>query len=226
MILSPRFHDMNSAQHCIPGRPPVAGWRLADNTVGGITASAVAMTSFPVRGALPAIIAASFLAAIPQALSQGRTIDLRGCPLDTVTFIDPWAGGEFRVEAVGTNYVYLCGPELREEPSAREDCIGPYGELVLKGSLTKYEGEAPRPLFAVWTVSKSLPCCGWYVSGRDEARFLASLTNFRWLAEDEVPKLGELPFASIDSQSPVSNDDFAAIFGNPKMAMMCELPPW
>lgn len=184
-----------------------------------------AMPRFPVRAALPATIAASFLAATPQALSQGRTIDLRGCPLNTVTFIDPGAGGEFKVERVGTDYIYLCSSGPREQPVQGEECMGPYCELVLKGMNRKYGGDDAHPLFAVWTVSKAAPCCGWYVTYGDDIRVLGELKNFRWLGEEEIPKLRDLPFASIDSDELISNDDFDAIFGNPKVAMMCELPP-
>ena len=76
--------------------------------------------------------AAALLAAL--ACSTGAAgagvIDIRDCPLDTLVFVDPWAGGSFTVKRVGTNYSWLC-QEGFQPPDAM--CQGPYGDLVLEG---------------------------------------------------------------------------------------------
>ncbi len=54
--------------------------------------------------------------AFVTAASAGEMLDMRKCPLDTVVFLDPWAGETFAVKRVGTNYVYRCEGGLKKTP--------------------------------------------------------------------------------------------------------------
>lgn len=157
-----------------------------------------------------------------QETAQGRIFDMRQCPLDTITFVDPWAGGDFAVTEVGTNYSYLCRSGWQPHAPAGEECSGPYGELILKGTLRQYAGSESQTAFAVWNVIKGAPCCWWEAFPADAEQSLSSGENFEWLEKGNMPTLGEFGFASIDGDS-TSNEAFSSLFGNPMMAMLCEL---
>src|SRR3712207_2422839 len=98
----------------------------------------------------------------------GPVINVRECPLNTITFIDPWADGEFHVTRVGTDYQYLCVSGWTARPPEGEQCQGPYGDLVFEGTLRKYEGSEPETVYAVWHRIKGVPCCGWSVLDREK----------------------------------------------------------
>ena len=69
----------------------------------------------------------------PNLLAQAQTIDIRDCPLDTVVFVDPWAGGSFQVKRVGTKYNWLCEEgfappdEIRRRVRSIIQAAGPRG---------------------------------------------------------------------------------------------------
>lgn len=154
---------------------------------------------------------ATAMSAMPSA--QAQTIDVRDCPLDTVVFVDPWAGGSFEVKRVGTNYNWLC-----EEGFAPPDemCQGPYGDLVLEG---EHRGDAdaePEHKTAIYSIIKGVPCCDWSVEdGRPD---LTENEGFKWLDAGDMPKLRDQPFLSIESE-------YAEDFGNSYFAAACALHP-
>jgi len=72
--------------------------------------------------------------ALTHASQAGQVINMRQCPLDALTFVDPVAGAEFTVTRVGTNSHYLCDSGPTDIPPADEQCSGPFGDLVLQGN--------------------------------------------------------------------------------------------
>jgi hypothetical protein len=139
------------------------------------------------------------------------TIDLRDCPLDTVVFIDPWAGQIFKVKRVGTDYSYICEDGFKP-PS--EMCRGPFGDLVLEGERSYSEDSPGETMYATWSVIAGVPCCDWYVHKPEEMKFVG---GFKWLEPKDVPLLREQPWLSIDSVN------FGSDFGNPLFAVSCTM---
>lgn len=157
--------------------------------------------------------AIALLAALAAGLGSAaaQPIDVRDCPLDTVVFVDPWAGASFTVKKVGTDYNFICQDGF-EPPD--EMCSGPFGYLVLEGEHRPDRNAAPEVKTAVYSVIKAAPCCDWSVeTGRT---VILENENFKWLAEAEVPRLRDLPFLSIESQ-------YGEDFGNPYFAAACTL---
>jgi hypothetical protein len=153
------------------------------------------------------VVAASFLAI---SHSFAAEVDLRKCPLDTVVFVDPWAGGTFTVSRVGTDREYVC-EDGATPPS--DLCRGPVGDLVLEGVLGGDVEGAGESRYAMYTVVLGAPCCDWNITIPAETVFSP---NLKWLAPEEVPLLGEQAFLSIDSE-------YGEDFGNPFMAAACTL---
>ena len=143
--------------------------------------------------------------------AHAQAIDIRNCPLDTLTFVDPWAGGSFIVKKVGTDYTFIC-PEGFQPPD--EMCSGPYGYLVLQGVHQDSSSASPVQKTAIYSVIKGVPCCDWSVE--EGVSSVVAGKDFKWLGPSEVPKLRELPFLSIESQ-------YAEDFGNPYFAAACRL---
>lgn len=153
------------------------------------------------------------------ASEAGPILDMRQCPLNRITFVDPWAKGEFEVARVGKNYSYLCQSGMTTHPPADEQCMGPYGDLVFEGSLRKYEDSQPETVLAIWSVIKGAPCCGWSVERASLGEAMTQDEGFQWLDEQNMPKLGEFGFAGISFEAPYTEG--TSIFGNPKYAMKC-----
>lgn len=146
--------------------------------------------------------------------ASAAIIDMGDCRLDTVTFVDPAAGGSFVVERVGRNVRYLCAAG----PADGAACAGPFGDLVLYGT-AREPGQSPRKAFAVWHSEKAAPCCGWRVLEEGAAGSLLTAPGFRWLDGAAAPRLGDVGFASIyfDEYHRTGSDEFSA----PKIAMRC-----
>jgi len=138
-------------------------------------------------------------------------IDIRDCPLDTTVFVDPWAGKTFQVKRVGTDYTYLCADETKPPD---DSCRGPFGELVLEGELSEYEGQPSETMYATWTVIAGVPCCDWYVHKPEEMKFGG---GFQWLEPKDVPLLRGQGWLSIDAVN------YGSDFGNPLYAASCTL---
>ena len=155
-----------------------------------------------------AVLAAACLVVATTATAS-TAIDIRDCPVDTVVFVDPWAGAEFAVRRVGTDYSWQC-PDGVEPPDI--NCMGPYGNLVLEGMYREDENSEAELRSAVWSVIKGVPCCGWSVQP-GEVR-TAGRESFKWLAPAEAPKLNEMSWLSIES-------DQGLAFGNPVYAASC-----
>lgn len=154
--------------------------------------------------------------------ARSMDITLEVCPLDTLTFVDPWSGGEFRVEKAGRNYRYLCPDGMKATPGNRQDCSGPFGALVLQGQLTRYRDEQSKTAFAVWNTIKGAPCCWWNVfTGRGDVEALKD-ANFKWYGPGDVPRLRDMPFLAIETDAQ-SNERAGEIFGNSKTALRCVL---
>jgi hypothetical protein len=143
--------------------------------------------------------------------AHAQTIDLRDCPLDTVVFTDPWAGGSFTVKRVGTNYNWLCADGFQPPD---EMCQGPYGDLVLDGEYRSDANAAPEQKMAIYTIIKGVPCCDWSVESGNSP--VIKNEDFKWLEAAKTPLLREMPFLSIESEH-------AEDFGNPYFAAACTL---
>jgi hypothetical protein len=163
---------------------------------------------------------AAFVVLAATAVQAGQVIDMRACPLDRTTFIDPVAGGKFTVGRVGADYRFQCADGMTRWPRAGEDCRGPFGDLVLAGVVREPDDPGPRNVFAVWTVKRTAPCCGWSVLDEAAGQAVIGRPGFRWLAPDAVPTLGAVSFADIRFDT--LHQDGIEIF-SPKTAMRCEL---
>lgn len=161
------------------------------------------------RGCFAGSAAVLLMASMADA--AGQRIDLRDCPLDTVVFVDPWAGGTFKVKRVGTDYSYLCEDETKPPD---DTCRGPYGDLVLEGEYSDSEDAPGQTLYARYNVIPAVPCCDWNVHKPEEMQFGV---GFKWLAGKDVPLLKQQPWLSIDSVN------FGSDFGNPLYAVSCTL---
>lgn len=127
--------------------------------------------------------------------SLALAFDMQTCRLDAVTFVDPWDRREFPVERVGTDFYYACGDEetISHDPADASRCRGPYGDIMLEGSLL--QGDRELRFVAVYSVYKSTaPCCGWSVYAAGSPDIEKRVT---WLPKGTAPPLGDWPFASI-----------------------------
>lgn len=173
---------------------------------------------------LNVFILVSLLFSIPadHAYAKRAKVTLEGCSLDSVTFVEPWAGGEFRVRRVGSNHHYLCGDAFEiVSLKGGQDCYGPVGQLVLEGRLKQRSGGNAVTVFAVWNIIKGAPCCWW--DGFREPNEVSALRepHFRWLTGNKVPKLKDLSFASIEAHDTYSNKVAQIMFDNSFIAMKC-----
>lgn len=154
---------------------------------------------------------AALLALATLSGANAAGIDIRDCPLDTVVFVDPWAGESFVVGRVATNWRWQCEGDATPP---HVDCAGPYGDLVLEGMHHSWNNAEPEPATATWTViPRTLPCCGWRVEAGPAAE---AGENFKWLAGDEVPQLREMQWLSIEG-------GYDSAFSNPLYAAACTL---
>lgn len=129
---------------------------------------------------------------------QAAAYDMRSCPLDALTFVNPWSEAEFQPNRVGVKLYYACGPEEKivTSPTDTADCTGPFGELMLEGIFAD-NGQETR-LLAMYTVYKGTsPCCGWSVFAPGEEPEIEARAV--WLDQGAAPRLGEWPFASIEN---------------------------
>lgn len=129
------------------------------------------------------------------AFGPASAFDLQSCPLDALTFVDTWTREEFPVARVGTDFYYACGEDevISHDPAAADTCRGPYGDLMLEGSVITADRE--QHYVAVYSVHKgNAPCCGWtvYAAGRPDIE-----RRVTWLPKGSSPVLGDWPFASI-----------------------------
>lgn len=153
------------------------------------------------------LVGCLLLTATAEAAEQ--RLDIRDCPLDTVVFVDPWAGGMFSVARVGTEYRWLCDEgKVMPDPS----CVGPYGNLVLEGTYRKYQNEPTEPMTATYTIENAVPCCGWSV---EEGAANDSRSGFTWLGPTGMPKLRDMQWLSIEAPD--------GTFMNPLYAAACTL---
>lgn len=161
------------------------------------------------------------LIALAGGVANAAALDMRACPLDRLTFIDPWGGGSFKVHRVAGDYVYRCGDEYLDEPVEGMACAQ-YGRTALEGDLVanRLHTEFYRVL-AVWYVEAANPCCGWLL----EWPTAPEAANYVWLEGDDVPLLGDMPFASIDppySSNLTFENGQVLEFGGEKIALVCE----
>lgn len=158
---------------------------------------------------------------IVHAVQAGPILDLRDCPLDRLTFVDPVAGGTFVVTRAGADYRFLCGQDMVARMLPGADCRGPFGALVLAGTVREPDDTGPRSVFAVWTVEPAAPCCGWSVLDEADGAAIVGRPEFGWFAPDAVPALGAMGFADI-SFDRLHREGMATF--SPKIAMRCEFP--
>jgi hypothetical protein len=157
--------------------------------------------------------------------TQARTVDIRECPLDTITFVDPWAGGTFEVRKVGADYHYACSSGIKLSPSATEDCKGPLGDLIVEGEYRPYGDDTERQtVFAIYTTINGSPCCGWSSVSGTEASVLSGRKNFKWFSAKNMPTLGHERFASIDPGESAPLADAKHVISNPLIALKCSVP--
>lgn len=151
--------------------------------------------------------------------SDARSFDMRTCPLDAVTFTDPWAGESFEVAKVGTNYQYDCPSGMKPSPPANEECRGPYGDLILEGTYTR--DTEKQTAYAIYTTIPGVPCCGWSTTNKKEDLVRATQKNFHWFSSKDMPQLGKYPFASINPEEAAPDWEIKQFFSNPLIALKC-----
>ncbi|MGE3625306.1 MAG: hypothetical protein AB7G34_02920 [Hyphomicrobiales bacterium] len=176
------------------------------------------------RGGLSTLLLLSF--ALCAHAAAPIPVDMRKCPLDTVTFINPWSGSAFEVEKVATDHFWLCpGGKKKEVAGAgKAECGGPYGDLILRGTYRDNgEGTGGRTVNFIYTVIKGAPCCGWSLSEQGELELSSGKHNFRWRTARDMPRLGDYPVASIDTNY-TSGPEIARVVVDPLVAMKCRLP--
>ncbi len=93
---------------------------------------------------------------------------------------------------------------------------------MLVGNLTDTDNKV-RSIVAVYETANAAPCCGWRVVERDSDTAKRLFDKVKWLKPADMPKLGELPFASIERAEYIGVGEFSSAFGNPKIAMICTL---
>lgn len=95
--------------------------------------------------------------------------DMRDCPMDALTFIDPWFEERFEVNAVGADERLMCDGEFIPAAAAAnpDSCDGPFGYTFLFGHFSSAAPFAadtpddPKAALAVWSVLPAAPCCDW-----------------------------------------------------------------
>lgn len=168
------------------------------------------------RGVMLFTIAFAFsLTGLQADAASKREVSLEICPLDTITFVDKWAGSEFSVRRVGKSNFGICEgrKHLLDE---KGEC--PYGELVLQGQLKDDRDSESYTVWAIYRVLKASPCCGWLVYRDPEKVEAFTQPDFVWLEGKDVPRLRDLRFSSIDFDNYYSNPEASMIFGNSKTA--------
>ncbi|MEC9368195.1 MAG: hypothetical protein VX871_05820 [Pseudomonadota bacterium] len=174
------------------------------------------------RATLAAVVVAFPFAAASAPIS----IDMRKCPLDTVSFIDPWGGAEFEVQKVATDHYWLCpsGEQFTDPKGSNPECVGPYGDLLLKGQFrANGEGTEAKPVTLIYSVIKAVPCCAWNLTEQGEASLALGKPQFRWRMEKDMPLLGDYPFATIEPEDH-SGPEIGQVINNPLIALKCRLP--
>ena len=158
--------------------------------------------------------------------TQGRIIDMRECPLDTITFVDPWANGTFVVTRVGADYYYNCSSGIKLSPSDTDDCKGPLGDLILEGEYRSGDDSERQTVFAIYTTIDGSPCCRWSAVSGTEAGVVSGRINFKWFSAKNMPALRHERFASIDLEpaSEADAEDTKQVFFNPLIALKCRIP--
>ena len=174
------------------------------------------------RQAILVLCLSIFSAGLSAASDRGRSIDMRKCPLDTITFVDPWAGSTFEVTKVGADYTYDCPSGMKPSPPATEERKGPFGDLILEGTYTEDAGK--QTMFAIYKSIEGSPCCGWSSLNGKEDSILSGRKNFKWFSQKDMPRLGEFQFASIDPDQATPDADAKQLINNPLIAMKCRLP--
>lgn len=126
--------------------------------------------------------------------------DLRDCPVGLLVFVDPWAGDEFQVKRVATNYTYRCDNAGFVNSPVDGDICSRYGSLILFGTVTNsrpYQ-QKNEDMIAVWNVMPAAPCCGWDWLSPDTSEAKQYLRGIKWQDVRKTELLGKLPFASIE----------------------------
>ncbi len=152
------------------------------------------------------------LSALLSTQSVAATVDIRDCLLENTTFVDWLNSITFTGKRVGTAYAFNCEDGIEPpDPS----CEGPYGELVVEGELRNGAAAAPETVYAIWSVYKSVPCCGWRLSkpGDNDPQ---SWDGFIWLKPGTSPKLRDQAFYTIGSED-------EPVFERPLFAVACEM---
>lgn len=159
------------------------------------------------------------ISAILGSVANGAAFDLRECPLDKLTFVDPWVGDSFKVDRVGIDYTYRCGDEYVDEPIEGQACVQ-FGRTALEGDLRDADGVEKYHMLSIWYVETANPCCGWV----QEWLTPESVAAYDWVEGADVPLLGQMPFASIEAGGTLTlKSGLLVSFGNEKHAMVCAL---
>jgi hypothetical protein len=136
--------------------------------------------------------------ALAQAALAQHTIDLRNCPLDTITYKARWGPTTFSVKRVATYWTYLCGKSgVVDAPISGEQCSGPYGTTTLLGEFRDHFDRV-KPLIAEYEAIKGVPCCRWMTRSAKASEILGTA----WLQPGAAPLLGDhLRFLTIDNSN-------------------------
>jgi hypothetical protein len=127
--------------------------------------------------------------------SETWAFDMGDCPFSSLSFRNNWSDDTFIVERVAEEKYYYCDDDFsvtRSEGGA--GCIGPFGGVLLVGTLTR-PGEEPREFATQYQFLKASPCCGWrYVTPSDAE---GVLDHPNWHSDGEGPVLSDWPVTAI-----------------------------
>lgn len=147
--------------------------------------------------------------------APATAFDMRDCPLDRVTFLEPWSGTAFTVKTVAQDRFWICGAMRVPDAEGRGECSGPFGNIALGGTVGPASGEGRMvPVTFVWQVIKGAPCCGWHAYLPDDSGLTDLLSSAA--APDRPLTLSAIsaPVIELDEYSHVSDgieDNFGAL---------------
>ncbi len=119
---------------------------------------------------------------------SGTIIDIRKCPVDTLTFVDSWTRAEFVVERFSTDLSYLCEGGEQKKPADNEMCQGPFGAWTLEGEYTSLYSKNKK-MAMTWYVIDGVPCCEWAAASAGEKDFETVVSGAQWVSHKEMPTL-------------------------------------
>lgn len=131
--------------------------------------------------------------------------DIRDCPMSSLTFASPWTGTSFKVQQAAESIYYLCNGKDEVFTDERpEGCKGPFGEVLLSGTMTEGKGRQ-KQLIARYTQMPAAPCCLW--DYQQPGAITPRDAQAEWHSSGSGPLLREWPIAAIEIDSDLIRDE-------------------